>query len=145
MSRPFPTRRHFLLAAPVCALLPTPSRATEAQVATLIAELVGQVPVQSGRITLDLPLLVENGNVVAMTVAVDAPVGLVRDIHVFADGNPLPDVAHFQFGPRAGVPRIATRIRLATSQTVTAIARMNDGTCWKDSVELLVTLAACIE
>ncbi len=62
-----------------------------------------------------------------------------------AERNPLPHVANFTFGPRSGRPRVSTRIRLATSQTVIAIAVMNDGSCWSDSVDLLVTLAACIE
>jgi sulfur-oxidizing protein SoxY len=80
-----------------------------------------------------------------MTVSVDAPVGDVRSIDVFAEGNPLPHVLRVRFGARAGAPRIATRIRLATSQTVTAVAKLADGSCWRDSVDLLVTLAACID
>jgi len=66
-------------------------------------------------------------------------------IDVFAEGNPLPHVVRFRFGPRAGAPRVATRIRLATSQTVIAVAKLGDGSCWRDSVDLLVTLAACID
>ena len=66
-------------------------------------------------------------------------------MHVFAEGNPLPNVAHFHFGPRAGAARVSTRIRLATSQTVVAIAKLADGSCWTDSIELMVVLAACLE
>ena len=66
-------------------------------------------------------------------------------MHVFAGRNPLPNVTNVSFGPRSGRPRFATRIRLATSQTVVAIAKLEDGSCWSDSVELIVTLAACIE
>jgi sulfur-oxidizing protein SoxY len=88
---------------------------------------------------------VENGNSVGMTVSVDAPIAQVRSIDVFAEGNPLPHVLRVRFGPNAGAPRIATRIRLATSQTVIAVAKLTDGSCWRDSVDLLVTLAACIE
>jgi sulfur-oxidizing protein SoxY len=88
---------------------------------------------------------VENGNAVSMTVSVDAPAAQVRSIDVFAEGNPLPHVVRFRFGPRAGAARVATRIRLATSQTVIAVAKLADGTCWRDSVDLLVTLAACID
>ena len=94
---------------------------------------------------LDLPVMVENGNSVGMTVSVDAPVGDVRSIDVFAEGNPLPHVLRVRFGPHAGAPRFATRIRLATSQTVIAVAKLADGSCWRDSVDLLVTLAACID
>jgi sulfur-oxidizing protein SoxY len=138
-------KRRVLLLGAAGVLLPAPIRASEARVAELIAETVGGAELSDGKIKLDLPLLVENGNVVAMSITVDASPGSVRDIHVFADGNPQPEVARFHFGPRAGAPHVATRIRLATSQTVTAIARMRDGTCWRDSVQLLVTLAACIE
>ena len=121
-----------------------PARATEDQVAVLIEKLVGAAKLTPGRVKLDLPLLVENGNAVAMTVGVDGGDG-VRSLHVFAERNPLPNVANFTFGPRSGHPRVSTRIRLATSQTVIAIAVMTDGSCWSDSVDLLVTLAACIE
>ncbi len=90
----------------------------------------------------------ENGNTVPMTVGVDGDYPAserVDSLHVFAEGNPLPNVAHFHFGPAAGRPRVQTRIRLATSQTVIAIAMLADGSCWSDSVELLVTLAACLD
>ena len=138
-----PRRRLFLLAASCCTV--APAVATPTQVAILIQELVGDAPFREGLIHLDLPVMVENGNSVAMTVSVADPPSPVEAIHVFAEGNPLPRVAVFRFGPRSGAPRVATRMRLATSQTVIAIARLRDGTCWRDSVDLLVTLAACIE
>ncbi len=143
------TRRRFLVLGGAGLILPLApirtARATPAEVATLIAELVGDGDLHDARVKLDLPVMVENGNSVAMTVSVDAPVGDVRSIDVFAEGNPLPHVMRVRFGPRAGAPRIATRIRLATSQTVIAVAKLADGSCWRDSVDLLVTLAACID
>ncbi len=142
-------RRRFLVLGGAGLILPLApircARATPAEVATLIAELVGDGNLHDARVKLDLPVMVENGNSVAMTVSVDAPVGDVRSIDVFAEGNPLPHVMRVRFGPRAGAPRIATRIRLATSQTVIAVAKLADGSCWRDSVDLLVTLAACID
>jgi sulfur-oxidizing protein SoxY len=142
-------RRRFLVLAGSGLIVPLasiwPARATPAQVAALIGQLVGDGDLRDGRVTLDLPVMVENGNSVGMTVTVDAPVAQVRSIDVFAEGNPLPHVLRVQFGPRAGAPRFATRIRLATSQTVIAVAKLADGSCWRDSVDLLVTLAACIE
>ena len=99
-----------------------------------------------GRVKLDMPVMVENGNAVGMTVSVDAP-GRRR----CAASTCSPRATRcrmslrFQFGPRAGAPRVATRIRLATSQTVIAVAKLTDGSCWRDSVDLLVTLAACID
>jgi sulfur-oxidizing protein SoxY len=145
-------RRHFLLAASVVGLLAAlPAHeacATEAQVAELIKLLVGHGELREGRVKLDIPLLVENGNAVPMTVSVDGGFTgpqRVSSLHVFAQRNPLPHVASFSFGPRAGRPVIATRIRLATSQTVIAVAKLADGSCWSDRVELIVTLAACVE
>jgi sulfur-oxidizing protein SoxY len=125
-------------------LTPLPARSTETEVAALIRQLVGEGTLREGRVKLDIPLLVENGNAVAMTVSVEGP-DRVRSLHVFAEQNPLPHVGNFYFGPRAGPPRVSTRIRLATSQTVIAIAKMADGSFWKDSVELIVTLAACVD
>ena len=136
-------RRHLLTVLAAAAALP--ARAAPAEVAALIQALVGDSPLRDGLVHLDLPVLVENGNSVAMSVSVANPPAPVETIHVFADANPLPNVAIFRFGPGSGAPRVSTRIRLATSQTVTAIARLRDGTYWRDSVELLVTLAACIE
>jgi sulfur-oxidizing protein SoxY len=138
-------RRRLLIAGAAGMLLPRTVVATPVQVAVLIRQLVGDASLSEGKVKLDLPVMVENGNTVGMTVSVDAPPGAVHSLHVFAEGNPLPEVLHLYFGPRSGVPRIQTRMRLATSQTVIAVARMRDGTFWQDSVDLLVTLAACID
>ena len=136
-------RRRFVLLAACC--VASPAAATPSEVAALIQALVGDAPIKNGLIHLDLPVMVENGNSVAMTVSVANPPSPVEAIHVFAEGNPLPLVAVFRFGARSGAPRATTRMRLATSQTVIAIARLQDGTCWRDSIDLLVTLAACID
>jgi sulfur-oxidizing protein SoxY len=144
-------RRRFLVLAGAAGIVPLaaqPARATPEEVAEKIREVVGEAEPRPGRVKLDLPVLVENGNAVAMTVSVDAPLAgpeRVVSLHVFAEGNPLPNVAHFHFGPRAGKAQVSTRIRLATSQTVIAVAKLADGSCWSDSIELLVTLAACLE
>ncbi len=139
-------RRGFLIVAG--SLVPAiwaPARATPAEVAQAIKSVIGSTVPKPGRLKLDVPVLVENGNAVALSASIDALPGEVRAIHVFAEGNPLPRIGSFRFGPATGRPRIATRIRLATSQTVIAIAEMTDGTCYSDSVDLLVTLAACLE
>ncbi len=145
-------RRRFLVAVGAGLIVPLApggsARATPAEVASLIRELVGDGELREGRVKLDLPVMVENGNAVSMSVSVDAPRSgpdAVQSIDVFAEGNPLPHVVRFVFGPRAGAPRVATRIRLATSQTVIAVAKLADGSCWRDSVDLIVTLAACID
>lgn len=133
--------------AAYAALAPA-ARATPAEVAALVRAIAGGAPLRRGRVKLDLPLLVENGNAVAMTVGVEAPVDgpeRVESIHVLAEANPLPHVAAFHFGPGAGKAVVSTRIRLVTSQTVIAVAKLADGSVWTDEVELLVTLAACLD
>lgn len=154
-------RRRFLVGA-AGVMLPPPSaaaRATPADVAAAIAAVTKGATPRPGKVKLDMPAMVENGNAVSLTVSVDAPVqassageaaaataaARVVGIDVFAEGNPLPNVARFRFGPRAGLPRVTTRMRLATSQTVVAVAELSDGTFWTDSVDLIVTLAACVE
>ena len=107
-----------------------------------------RAPIRKGRVELDVPPLVENGNTVSLVVAVDSAMtatDYVKTIHVFNEKNPQPYVIAVHLGPRAGTAIIATRIRLADSQTVTAIAEMSDGTFWSASADVIVTIAACVE
>ena len=95
-----------------------------------------------------MPPLVDNGNSVGLSVAVDSPMtpgDHVRRIAVFNEKNPQPNVATFHLTPRSGRASVSTRIRLADSQTVTAVAEMSDGTFWSDRADVIVTLAACLE
>lgn len=135
-------RRRFVLTGMALVAAPPLAHALPNDVARLVQMLVGEAPLQQGRVKLELPLLVENGNAVGMTVT--GPPG-TRSLHVFAERNPNPEVLAAHFGPAAGQPRLATRIRLHTSQTVVAVAACADGSFWTDSVELIVTLAACLE
>jgi sulfur-oxidizing protein SoxY len=101
-----------------------------------------------GRVTLEIPPLVENGNLVTMKVSVQSPMteaDYVRAIYIVAEGNPLPNVVSFFFSPRSGRAAVTTRIRLGDSQRVRAIAQMNDGSFWQGDAATLVTLAACTE
>jgi sulfur-oxidizing protein SoxY len=138
-----------LAGAGVAARLATPpAQATPAMMQDAVRAAVGDAAVTRGRVKLDLPPIVENGNSVPCAVAVDSPMtatDFVKAIHVFNEKNPQPNVISVQLGPRAGRAEFATRIRLADSQTVTAIAAMSDGTFWSDSADVIVTLAACIE
>jgi sulfur-oxidizing protein SoxY len=150
-----PTRRTFLeLAggAAVVASVPVvtirPLAATPATLSSAIRNAVGEAPVRMGKVTLDIPPLVENGNTVPMTVRVASPMtatDFVRSIHVFNEKNPLPNVGNFYVGPSAGRAQISTRIRLADTQKVVAIARLSDDTFWSVSADVIVTLAACTE
>jgi sulfur-oxidizing protein SoxY len=113
-----------------------------------IHRLIGEQPVRKGKVTLDIPPLVENGNTIAMSVAVESPMtatNYVKAIHVFNEKNPQPDIISVHLGPRAGKAAFSTRIRLADSQNVVAIAEMSDGSLWSDTVEVIVTIAACLE
>jgi sulfur-oxidizing protein SoxY len=116
--------------------------------AAAIGELVGDAPVHQGKVKLEVPPIVENGNAVPLTVSVDSPMTEnehVTSVHVFNEKNPQPNVASFYLGPRAGRAQVSTRIRLADSQKVIAIAQLSDGSFWSDNVDVVVTLAACLE
>jgi sulfur-oxidizing protein SoxY len=146
------TRRDVLIAgglAASAAALPRPAQAaTPGQMEAAIRSVVGQATIRQGRVSLDLPSLVENGNTVPMAVDVESPMtkdNYVKAIHVFNEKNPQPNVITVRFGPRAGKAHVSTRIRLADTQKVIAIAEMSDGTFWSDSAEVVVTLAARLE
>ena len=149
------TRRHFLSLAGSAAVLGAvpivtlrPAEATPAMLASAIRNVVGEAPIRTGKVKLDVPPLVENGNTVPMTVSVTSPMtpeDYVKSIHVFNEKNPQPNIGNFYLGPHAGRAQVSTRVRLADSQKVVAIARLSDDTFWLASVDVVVTLAACTE
>jgi sulfur-oxidizing protein SoxY len=113
-----------------------------------IHSLLGDAKVTPGKVKIELPPIVENGNTVSLTVSVDSPMTEaqhVTGIHLFNEKNPQPYIAAFHLGPRAGKAAVSTRIRLADSQRVIAIARLSDGSFWSASTDVIVTLAACAE
>ncbi len=124
------------------------AKATPDTMQAAITGVFGNAEIGKGRVTLDIPPLVENGNTVPLTVSVESPMtatDFVKAIHIFNEKNPQPNVIGIHLGPRAGKARISTRIRLADSQKVVAIAQMSDGSVWSDQVDVIVTLAACVE
>jgi len=134
--------------APVLAATPValPTMAPDLR-AAIDAFTAGAV-VREGKVDIDIAPLVENGNAVPITVSVDSPMSAtdhVVAIALFNERNPQRDIARFTLGPRAGRARVSTRIRLATSQQLVAVARLSDGSYWSRSAEVVVTLAACIE
>jgi sulfur-oxidizing protein SoxY len=149
------TRRRFLGLAGSAAVLGSvpalrlrPAAATPATLASAIRNVVGAAVVRTGKVKLDLPPLVENGNTVPMTVSVSSPMtpdDYVKSIHVFNEKNPQPNIGNYYFGPLAGRAQVSTRIRLADSQKIVAIARLSDGSFWSTSTDVVVTLAACTE
>ena len=119
------------------------ARADVAAVESRIKEIVGDRKIQEGRVTLDAPEIAENGNTVPISVSVDTPMTAedhVQRVHVFADGNPRPDVATFHFTPKNGEAWASTRIRLAKTQKVYALAEMSDGSVYLASREVKVTI-----
>jgi sulfur-oxidizing protein SoxY len=125
-----------------------PARATPETMKEAVRAVIGEAPVKKGKVKVDLPPLVENGNSVPCTVAVESPMtatDYVKAIHIFNEKNPQPNVISVRLHPRAGRAAFTTRIRLADSQTVTAIAELSDGSFWSDDIDVIVTLAACIE
>ena len=150
MHGPVATRRTVLTAVggAGAALIVRPAQATPETMKSVIRQIVGEAAVKPGRIKLDLPPLVENGNTVAMAVSVDSPMtakNYVKAIHVVTEKNPQPNVISVKLGPRAGKAEIQTRVRLADTQTVIALCEMSDGSFWSDKVDVIITLGACLE
>ncbi len=126
----------------------TPLAATPADMRTAIEKITGGATVNAGRVHLEIPPLVENGNAVPCTVTVESPMTAadhVRAIHVVTEKNPQPNVISCRLGPRAGRATVSTRMRLADTQSVVAIAEMSNGSFWSGSVNVIITLGACLE
>lgn len=142
-------RRTFLLGGGSLALVslaPT-AHATPEEMQTAIRETFGDRPITQGRVAMKLPPIAENGNSVSLRIDVDSPMSEadhVRQIAVFAEKNPLPNIARYHLGPHNGRASVAARIRLSDSQTITAIAEMNDGSLWSGEAATVITLAACV-
>ena len=122
------------------------ARPEPAAMAAALEAVVGGRPVKEGRVTLELPRIADDGNVVSMSVRVDSAqteADHVRIIHVFSEQNPVPLIARFFLGPVVPRAEVATRIRLARSQQVVAVAEMGDGSLWSTTVQVEVTISAC--
>jgi sulfur-oxidizing protein SoxY len=122
--------------------------ATPATMQAAIRQIVGEAAVNKGKVAIDVPPIVENGNTVPLTVSVESPMTAaeyVKAIHVFNEKNPQPNVISVHLGPRAGRAAMSTRVRLADTQTIVAIAELSDGSFWSATADVIVTLAACVE
>jgi len=142
------SRRLFLAGAAAVTLLPFATEATPGELATAIKEVTGGAELQTGKVTLDIPPIVENGNTVPMTVTVESPMtadDYVKAIHVFNEKNPQPHVFNAWLSPGNGKAAIGTRIKLADTQKIVAIAETSKGEFWSASADVIVTLAACLE
>jgi sulfur-oxidizing protein SoxY len=155
MNQTDSTRRQFLAVTASTAIIamapvlgPDPAHATPDMLAAAIREVAGGAIIHAGKVKLEVPPLVENGNTVPITISVISPMteaDHVKSIHVFNEKNPQPNVGNFYLGVRAGRAAVSTRIRLADSQKIVAIAKMSDGSFWSTSADVVVTLAACTD
>lgn len=146
-------RRRFLGRSAAIVVLPFgvqfgSASATPEAMAEAIRKVVGDATVTEGRVTLDLPPLIENGNTVPLVVSVESPMTVadhVKAIHVFNEKNPQPNVFSARLSARNGKATVGTRIKLGDSQKIVAIAETSDGRFWSASADVIVTLAACLE
>jgi sulfur-oxidizing protein SoxY len=145
-------RRFISLLAGLAAVPLLPSRAARAQqddpFAAPLGKITGGATVRPGRVTVDTPRLADNGHSVPLTVSVDSPMTAadhVVSITLLSGRNPRPVMATFHLGPASGRAQVATRVRLAGTQRVLAVARLSDGSWWSGDAEVEVTESACLD
>jgi sulfur-oxidizing protein SoxY len=141
-------RRDFLAGLAGSLALPGAAFAQADSLDPLVLVLAKGAPVKKGRVKLVLPQLADNGNSVPIRITVDSPMtdaDHVTSIHLYSERNPVSNMANFYLGPRAGKAEIVSRVRLAGSQRVTAVAKLSDGSFWYDAAPVVVTLSACLD
>jgi sulfur-oxidizing protein SoxY len=129
-------------------LTPFSAAAKKPEAMEAIAKIVGTNIVKNGRVKLVIPPLVESGNLVVLKVAIESPMtssDYVKAVHIISEENPSPNIFIAYFTPRSGRAELTTRVRLADSQRVWAIAQMSDGSYWQGYADTSVTLSACTE
>ena len=156
MTSRITTRRQFLALVPAvlvageaaAQLDPNIQALRAAALEAAVRKITGGKPLRAGKVKLQVPPLVDNGNTVPLSVSVDSPMTSadhVSAIHVLTEKNPQPYVVSAYLGPRAGRASITTRARIADTGKVIAIAQLSDGSFWSDTVPVVVTLSACLE
>lgn len=134
------------LAAVFAGVLPEIVRADAKSAAASIKKLLGDRQAKDGKVTLELPQIAENGRTVPISFAVESPMtdkDHVKAVHILADGNPVPDVASYRFTSGAGKAEVSTRIRLAKTQNIIAVAEMSDGSVYMAKAPIKVTIGGC--
>jgi sulfur-oxidizing protein SoxY len=120
--------------------------ATPAEANAEIAKFTGGKATESGRITIDLPEIAENGNTVPLAIKVDSPMtadDYVSEIRVIADGNPNPGIVKFHLTPMAGRAEVATRVRLNSTENVIVVAKTSTGKFYAERKVVKVTVGGC--
>lgn len=146
-------RRQFVLLSGATALgaafatLPNTAHATPEMAMDAMKALIGDVqPADGPMIKLELPEIAENGNTVPIKVSVDSPMtdaDHVKAVHLFSEGNPAPEVASYRFSTMSGRAEASSRIRLAKTQNVVAVAEMSDGKFYMTKAQVKVTIGGC--
>lgn len=134
------------LAVGACFLVTRPAAATPDELVIALRETFGDRPIKRGRVKLEIPRLAENGGVVPVTVSVDSPMTeqeYVKSIHLFAEKNHLPRILEAQLGPYNGKAVVSSRVRVATSQQITAVAVLSDGSLWSAAADIEVVTSEC--
>ena len=129
-------------------MAPSLTMAKKPEAMEAIAKIAGSNTIRDGRVKLVIPPLVESGNLVVLKLSIESPMtanDYVKAVHVIAEENPSPNIFTAYFTPRSGRAELTTRVRLADSQRVRAIAQMSDGSFWQGYADTLVTLSACTE
>ncbi len=129
-------------------MAPSLTMAKKPEAMETIAKIVGSNTIRDGRVNLVIPPLVESGNLVVLKLSIDSPMtanDYVKAVHVISEANPSPNMFTAYFTPRSGRAELTTRVRLADSQRVWAIAQMSDGSFFRGYADTLVTLSACTE
>lgn len=146
LSRRDLLRLALALTAAGAAMAGSPAQASVENATKLMNDLTGGKAPTQGKIKIDMPQIAENGNTVPMTISVDSPMteqNYVKAIHVIADGNPSPEVASFKLTPLSGKAEVSTRMRMARTQNIWAVAEMNDGSTFMEKTEVKVTIGGC--
>ena len=123
-----------------------PASAAADETKKRIMEFTGGKEPGSGKIALKAPEIAENGNTVPISVSVESAMSgddMVQSVMILAEGNPRPDVATFHFTELSGEASATTRMRLAKTQNVIAIAKMKDGSFYSDTRQVKVTIGGC--
>jgi sulfur-oxidizing protein SoxY len=143
-----PRRRALLAGAAALPLMPAVALAQgEPEIAAYKA-FVGNRVARTGRLVLDIPRIADNGNVVPIRISLPgpfAPGSEVKSIHLFSEKNPVPQMAVFHFPAPVGRVEVESRVRLAGTQRIAAVATMADGTLYSATADIVVTVSACVD
>jgi len=146
-----PRRRFISVLAGLAAASLVPARASGAAIEALvplIGKITGGAPLREGRVRMEIPRLADNGNSVPLKITVESAMTAadhVRSITLLSEKNPRPLMATFHLGPKSGRAEVVTRVRIATSQRILALAQLSDGSYWWGSAEVEVTESACLD